>query len=263
MRVVRSWMTSISLKWCPLQDSLSHTALMLALQKNIVAKMGSPECVFTGKSCLNNSSICCTSLLSALRFHVRALWIHSRMSIELPSSNCSGSQHTEHPQLLFAGLIPRAGQNLTAFYWNAEGNSLIPLEFGIYCTYSAFVPGFIPTTCPGNWGSTAPPFQEKFRDVYIQQAMSIVTPQNSEQAKTNLLKYDRGASYSLWKAWWSRVIGKSKMWVMLGKSGRSLAVLGRGPELEETEHGVTSEVLRARVLVFLPFSLGSKEPSDS
>lgn len=186
-------MTSVSLKWCPLQDSLSHTALMLALQKNIVAKMGSPECFFTGKSCLNNSSICCTSLLSALRYHVRALWIHSRMSIELLNSNCSGSQHTEHPQLLFAALIPRAGQNLMAFYWDAEGNSLIPLELGIYCTYSAFVPGFIPTTCPGNWGSTVPPFQEKFRDVYIQQTMSVVTTQNSEQAKTSLLKYDRGA----------------------------------------------------------------------
>ena len=133
-------MTSISLKWCLLQGYLSHTALMLALQKNTVAKTGSPECVFTGKPGLNNSSICCTSLLSALRYHVRTLWIHSRMNIELLSSNCSGSQHTEHPQLLFAGSIPRAGQNLMAFHWEAQSTSLIPLEFGIDCTSSAFVP---------------------------------------------------------------------------------------------------------------------------
>lgn len=43
----------------------------------------------------------------------------------------------------------------------------------------------------------------------------------------------------------------------------SLAVLGQAVELEEAEHVVTSEVLHDGVLVFLPFSLGSKEPSDS
>lgn len=154
--------------------------------------MGNPDYVFTGKSCLNNSSICCTSLLSALRYHVHTVWIHSRMSTELLNSNCSGSQHTEHPQLLFAGLIPRAGQNLMAFHWEAQSTSFIPLEFGIYCTYSAFDTDFIPTTCPGNWGSAIPLFHKKFRNAYIQRAMSIVTPQNGEQAKTNLLKYDGG-----------------------------------------------------------------------
>lgn len=70
-------MTSISLKWCPLQGRLSHAALMLALQKNIVAKMGSPEHVFTGKPCLNNPSICRASLLSAVRYHVHTLGTQS------------------------------------------------------------------------------------------------------------------------------------------------------------------------------------------
>ena len=53
------------------------------------------------------------------------------------------------------------------------------------------------------------------------------------------------------------------MWVMLRNRSKSLAVLGQGLELEQAEHGVTSGVLHAGVLVFLPFSLGSKEPSDS
>lgn len=50
---------------------------------------------------------------------------------------------------------------------------------------------------------------------------------------------------------------------MLRNRGKSFAVLGRGLELEEAEHGVTSEVFHDGVLVFLPLSLGSKEPSDS
>lgn len=49
--------------------------------------MGSPEHVFTGKSHLNNSSICCTLLLSALRYHVHTHWIHIWMSFELLHSN--------------------------------------------------------------------------------------------------------------------------------------------------------------------------------
>ena len=53
------------------------------------------------------------------------------------------------------------------------------------------------------------------------------------------------------------------MWVMLRNRGKSLAVLGQHLELEEAEDGVASEVLHAGISVFLPFSLGSKEPSDS
>lgn len=180
-------MASTSLRWCPLQGCLSHTALMLALQKNIVAKMGSPEHVFTGKPCLNNSSICCTLLLSALRHHVYVHWIHIQMSFELLDSNFSGSQNTK--SIHSCSLLVSPPQ--LAFHWETQNSVFIPMEFGIYWTYSAFVSDFIPTTCPCNWGSTIPPFLNKLRNVFVHWAMPIVTPQDGEQVKTNLLKQDR------------------------------------------------------------------------
>lgn len=147
-------MASTSLRCCPPQGCLSHTALMLALQKNIVAKMGSPERVFTGKPCLNNSSICCTLLLSALRYHVHTHWIHIRMSFELLDLNFSGSGNTK--SIHSCSLLVSPPQ--LAFLWGAQSSAFIPMEFGIYGAYSAFVSHFIPTTRPCNWGSTIPPF---------------------------------------------------------------------------------------------------------
>lgn len=184
IRVVGSWTTSISLGWCPLQGCLSHAALMLALQKNIGAKMGSPEHVFTGKPCLNNSSICCTLLLSALRYHVHTHWIHSQMSFELLDSNCSGSQNTK--SIHRCSLL--VSSPLLSLHWEPESSAFIPIEFDIYWTYSAFVSDFIPTTCLYHWGSTIPPCHEQFRNVFIPWAMATVTPQDGEQVKTNLLK---------------------------------------------------------------------------
>lgn len=135
-------MASTSLRWCPLQGCLSHTALMLALQKNTVAKMGSPEHVFTGKPHLKNSSICCTLLLSALRCHMHTHCIHIRVSFELLDSNCSGSQNTK--SIHSCSLLVSPPQ--LAFHWEPQSSVFIPIDFGIFC----FVSDFIPTTCPCN-----------------------------------------------------------------------------------------------------------------
>lgn len=130
------------------------------------------------------------------------------------------------------------------------------MEFGIYWTYSAFVSDFIPTTCPYNWGSTISLFIES-SGIHLY-AECIVTPQDGEQEKTNVLKQDRGAPLSIVKGlrepsyWEKQNVGHAK------KSGQNPWVLGWGLELERAEHGVTSEVLHA-VLAFLPFSRGSKE----
>lgn len=182
------------------------------------------------------------------------------MSIELLNSNCSGSQHTEHPQLLSVSLIPRAAQNLMAFHWEAQSTSLIPLEFGIYYTYSAFVPDFIPTTCCGNWGSTNTFFSQVQQCIHtVSNKHCIITPQNSEQAKTSLLKHDRGARVFIVKSLMKLGNWEKQMWDMLWNRDKRRAVLGQGLELEEAEQGVSFEVLRDGVLVFFLFSVGSKE----
>lgn len=56
--------------------------------------------------------------------------------------------------------------------------------------------------------------------------------------------------------WEKQNVGRAK------KPGQNPCVLGWGLGLETAEHGVTSEVLHA-VLVFLPFSQGSKEQLES
>lgn len=131
-------MASTSLRWCPLQGCLSHTALMLALQKNIVAKMGSPEHVFTGKPHLKNSSICCTLLLSALRCHMHTHCIHIQMSFELLDSNCSGSQNTESIHSCSLLVLPPLGASEFCLYSNGLWHIL-----DLFCFCLGFHPNYL------------------------------------------------------------------------------------------------------------------------
>lgn len=140
---------------------------------------------------------------------------------------------------------------------NSYSTGVMDLSF-LFC----FCPRFHPNYLSWYLGKHHSPFHKKFRNVYVQWAMSLATAQNDEQIKTNVVKYDRGATLLIGKVlmklsnWEKHNVGHAKKW------GQKPCV-GQSQELKETEHGVTSEDLSASVLVFLPFSLGSKEPSSN
>lgn len=142
-------------------------------------------------------------------------WLPRRTSVELLNSNCSGWQHRVSPAAI-CWFNPQS--------WpKPRGLLLGGSENFSYCTGTldllflfCFCPRFHPNYLSWYLGKHIPPFHKKFRNVYVQWAMSLVIAQNGEQVKTNVLKYDRGATLLIRKVlmklsnWEKQDVGHAK-----------------------------------------------------